>query len=132
MEISPGKHSLLLELMGLFNKYFFTAVIISIVLYLLTVLTMKIIHKNYIQNPKDILDKLCRSIVEYNQVDCVRILEEHPQYINKHAENGYTPFLVACAAGNTQILKIMLRKGKYGVFKLYNRIRDFLRCRCKS
>ncbi|KAJ8964536.1 hypothetical protein NQ314_004831 [Rhamnusium bicolor] len=71
----------------------------------------KIISIKIFKGEIDPLIRICQAIEENNTVGCVRLLEEYPHYINKFTGEGYTPFLVACANGNTQIVKLMLRKG---------------------
>ncbi|XP_056644715.1 ankyrin-1-like isoform X2 [Diorhabda sublineata] len=50
-------------------------------------------------------------IKDKDTVRCVECLEQYPQSVNMFNKDGYTPFLIACANGNTQIVKVMLRKG---------------------
>lgn len=113
MEIVYGENSMLLKLLYLFNSYFFTIVIIWAVIYFLFAYLVNTLVKNYSKNKEDILEKLSRCVVENRQVECVRILEEYPECINKYTKSGYTPFLMACATGNIQILKLMLKKGEF-------------------
>nr|CAI5852483.1 unnamed protein product [Callosobruchus analis] len=59
-----------------------------------------------------IVEELCKCIEEGDTVKCVKLLEEcDPNYINAYNDMGYTPFLVACANGQTQIIKLMLKRG---------------------
>lgn len=60
----------------------------------------------------DILSTMCKAIEENDIVKCVKLCEQHSHCINKYTKGGYTPFLIACANGNTQLIKVMLRKGK--------------------
>ncbi|CAH1990284.1 unnamed protein product [Acanthoscelides obtectus] len=58
-----------------------------------------------------VVDQLCKFIEEGDTVMSVKLLEKYPKYINAYNNMGYTPFLVACANGQAQILKLMLKKG---------------------
>lgn len=82
------------------------------ILYVFFVFLFKTLRLNK-KKENDILMTLCNAIEANDIVKCVRLLEEHPHYINKYTKNGYTPFLIACANGNTQLVKLMLKKGKY-------------------
>lgn len=59
-----------------------------------------------------ILSTICRAIEQNDVVKCVKLLEKYPHCINRFTKDGYTPFLIACATGNTQLVKVMLKKGK--------------------
>lgn len=96
------------------NKYSIAAVIIWPLMYLFTSYFVKIVVKKFVETPNEILYKLCESIEQNNYINCVRILGKHPEYINMFNNNGYTPFLMASANGNTQIVKLMLKKGMFG------------------
>lgn len=45
-------------------------------------------------------------------ITVMRILNQHPDYVNKFKNpEGYTPFMVASAKANTQMVQYMLNKG---------------------
>lgn len=56
--------------------------------------------------------KLYKAVECDDVVTVMRILNQHPDYVNKFKKpEGYTPFMVACAKANTQMVKYMLNKG---------------------
>lgn len=130
MEILGEKNVVLFELLSLFHLYFFWGIIIWISLYFLINFLAKFVYNNYGRKQKNVLKELCIAVMENRLVDCVRIIECYPEYINKYNEDGYTPFLMACAAGNTQIVKIMLKKGKFFIFKLFDLSKIIVGLRC--
>ncbi|VEN48625.1 unnamed protein product [Callosobruchus maculatus] len=78
--------------------------------YAIFLIMLKLFAKLYLNTR--IVDELCKCIEEGDTVRCVKLLDEYdPNYINVYNRNGYTPFLVACANGQTQIIKLMLKKG---------------------
>lgn len=111
------KNFTVLELQRFLNSYFSTAVILWMIVYVFLAFLIRMFHKNYIQNRKDILEELCKAIKEMRTADCVVLLEKYSEFINKYTDNGYTPFLIACSTGNTQLVKIMLKKGKHFFMK---------------
>ncbi|CAG9834781.1 unnamed protein product [Diabrotica balteata] len=84
---------------------FMSLILASIITYLLAKLHF------YFQGKPDIIDKLCAAAANKSVIECIFYLEKYPQYVNAFSKSGYTPFLVACANGNTQLVKIMLKKG---------------------
>lgn len=80
--------------------------LILLLLYYLVKIYFKISNRN------DILEELCVSINENRLVECIKILEQYPHLVNKFNKTGYTPFHLACATGNTQFVKLMLKIGK--------------------
>lgn len=125
MNISQEKDTVFSETMKLLSSYLFTGTILWIINYLVFAYLMKALHRNYLKNSDD-LEKLCSCIVENRVADCVRILEKKSEYVNKYAKNGYTPFLLACSTGNTQILKIMLKKGNFNTTIFNNELNILL------
>lgn len=111
MESFLDKKPLIWEYHMFLNTYVSTVVICCIILYVIMTYVVKKLYKNYVQKRRDVLQELCNSVIEKRIADCVGILESHSKYINKYTEDGYTPFLIACFTGNTQIVKIMLKKG---------------------
>lgn len=59
----------------------------------------------------DTLDQLCKAVLQNELINCITILEGHSECINRYTKDGFTPFLLACGTGNTQLVKMMLRKG---------------------
>lgn len=109
MDLLDEKNLLVLELIRICSLYFFTVVVMCISVYVLIILVLKLFNQKPLQD--SILEKLCKTVLQNELANCLRILEEHPYYINSFTRNGYTPFLLACSCGNTQMVKIMLKRG---------------------
>ncbi|XP_028132711.1 ankyrin-1-like [Diabrotica virgifera virgifera] len=65
----------------------------------------------YFRGKTDIIEKLCAAVADKSILQCIFYLEKYPEYVNSFSKSGYTPFLIACAKGNTQLVRIMLKKG---------------------
>ncbi|XP_030759871.1 ankyrin-1-like [Sitophilus oryzae] len=67
------------------------------------------------------------AVTENNVLKAVCIINSNPQYVNKFKlPEGYTPFMIACANANTQLVSYMIQKGawinvksKYGETPFY-------------
>lgn len=64
----------------------------------------------YLENAS--FSELYKATERDDVITIMRILNQHPDYVNKFkTPEGYTPFMVACAKANTQMVKYMLKKG---------------------
>ncbi|KAJ8986043.1 hypothetical protein NQ317_013928, partial [Molorchus minor] len=82
---------------------------LAIAIYLVSIIFLRMLATNNFKD--DPLIKISKAIEENSFIKCVRLIEKYPQYINKYTDDGYTPFLIACANGHTQLVKFMIRKG---------------------
>nr|CAH7741325.1 unnamed protein product [Callosobruchus chinensis] len=82
----------------------------SVFFYAIFLFILKLVTKLYLNSR--IVEELCKCIEEGDIVKCVNLLEVYdPNYINTYNQMGYTPFLVGCANGQTQIIKLLLKRG---------------------
>ncbi|CAH1101663.1 unnamed protein product [Psylliodes chrysocephalus] len=82
---------------------------LGVITYLITIVAIRVYF--HYRNENQIVNNLCKIVEENDIVNCVRMVELYPKYINAFSDGGYTPFLVACANGNTQMVKVMLKRG---------------------
>ncbi|CAG9863850.1 unnamed protein product [Phyllotreta striolata] len=84
--------------------------LLGITIYLTIVTGIKM-YKQLIYDKNRIIQDLCKSIEENDIVTCIDIVRKHPQYINSYNNDGYTPFMIACACGNNPLVTLMLNSG---------------------
>lgn len=84
-----------------------------VLLYGGLILVIKMVHRillTYLESAS--FSELYKATERDDVITIMRILNQHPDYVNKFKKpEGYTPFMVACAKANTQIVKYMLTKG---------------------
>lgn len=110
MDLFNENNSKISELIYFLKNYFAVLLICSIGVYFVLMYSLNILKQKVLLT-NSIVEELCKAVLQNELINCITILDEHSEYVNRYTKSGYTPFLLACATGNTQIVKIMLRKG---------------------